>query len=37
MLGAQFVIGDDVYVSLQEIIDTYVKPCEKLTKQAIHH
>jgi len=37
MLGTRFKIGDEVYESLQEIIDRYVVPCDKLTKEAISH
>lgn len=35
MLGTKFKIGEEVYESLQEIIDRYIMPCEKLTKEAI--
>ena len=35
MLGTRFKIGTEVYESLQEIIDRYIGPCEKLTKEAV--
>ena len=35
MLGTKFKIGEEVYESLQEIIDRYITPCEKLTKEAV--
>ncbi|OMJ76214.1 hypothetical protein SteCoe_24471 [Stentor coeruleus] len=35
MLGTKFKIGEEVYEFLQEIIDRYISPCEKLTKEAI--
>jgi transcription elongation factor SPT6 len=37
MLGTKFRISNDVYDSLQEILDRYVGPCEKLTKDSISH
>jgi transcription elongation factor SPT6 len=37
MLGKKFKIANETYDSLQEIIDRYIKPCEKLTKEAITH
>jgi len=37
MLGSRFKIGSEAYDSLQEIIDRYILPCEKLTKEAIIH
>lgn len=37
MLGTKFKIGDESYDSLQEIIDRYIMPCEKLTKEAIQN
>jgi transcription elongation factor SPT6 len=35
MLGTRFRISDETYDSLQEIIDRYIMPCEKLTKDAV--
>lgn len=37
MLGTKFRISDETYESLQEIIDRYIGPCEKLTKEAINN
>lgn len=37
MLGTKFRISTDVYESLQEVLDRYIGPCEKLTKEAISH
>ena len=37
MLGTKFRISNEIYDSLQEVLDRYVGPCEKLTKEAIAH
>ena len=37
MLGTRFKISGEIYESLQEIVDRYIRPCEKLTKEAIEH
>lgn len=37
MLGSRFHIGDEIYESLQEIIERYVVPVATLTKDAINH
>ena len=37
MLGSRFRIGDEIYESLQEIIERYVVPISTLTKDAISH
>ncbi|CAG9322903.1 unnamed protein product [Blepharisma stoltei] len=37
MLGSRFRIGTEVYESLQDAVDRYIAPCEKLVREAITH
>ena len=37
MIGKKFRIGTDVFDSLHEIVERYIVPCEKLTKETIVH
>ena len=36
-IGSKLRISNEVYSSLNEIIDRYIKPCEKLTREAISY
>lgn len=36
-IGSKLIISSEVYSSLAEIVDRYIKPCEKITKESINN
>ena len=36
-IGSKLLIGEEVFDNLQEIIERYIMPCNRNTREAINH